>query len=84
MAKEWQSKLVREGFRVELDDSDEKIGKKIRNAAMMKIPWTVVIGKKEAEGGDFVVNVFGQKENLTVAQKDFVEKLKAAAKFPTE
>jgi hypothetical protein len=34
------------------------VGKKIRDAATMKTPWTVVIGGKEAEGGDIQVKVF--------------------------
>ena len=66
-AKELKAKLAEAGLRVELDASDEKVGKKIRAAAMMKVPWTLVIGAKEAEGGDFKVNVFGQEEDIVVA-----------------
>ncbi len=44
-------KLEEAGLRVELDGSDERLGYKIRNATMMKVPYLVVVGGKEAEGG---------------------------------
>lgn len=37
------------GIRVELDDSNESVGKKIRNSELMKVPYVVVVGKKELE-----------------------------------
>jgi threonyl-tRNA synthetase len=74
--------LVEANLRVELDDSDEKVGKKIRASAMMKIPWTIVIGQKEAEGGAFKVNVFGQKEDIMIEQKEFKERALAESRFP--
>ncbi len=81
-AKELQGNLAQAGLRVSVDDSSEKLGKKIRNAAMSKIPWTVVIGAKEAEGGDIKVNVFGQEEDLVIPQADFVAKAADAGKMP--
>jgi threonyl-tRNA synthetase len=81
-AKKLLAELAEAGVRVELDDSDEKVGKKIRNAAMMKIPWTIVIGEKEANGGDFVVNVFGQEEDLMIKAKELAVEAKKAARMP--
>lgn len=75
-------KLRDAGLRVDLDDSDEKVGKKIRNAAMQKIPWTIVIGGKDAEGGDLQVNVFGQEERLVIPQAELVARALEAAKRP--
>ncbi len=69
-------------LRVTVDNSSEKVGKKIRDAAMMKVPWTIVIGQKEVEGGDIKVNVFGQDEDLVVAQGQIVDEAQAAAKMP--
>ncbi|MEX1365468.1 MAG: threonine--tRNA ligase [Nannocystaceae bacterium] len=43
--------LRSEGLRVEVDSSDERLGYKIRNATMYKVPYLVVVGAKEAEGG---------------------------------
>ncbi len=76
------SELKMADVRAEVDVSNEKVGKKIRDAAMMKVPWTIVIGKKEVERGAFTVNVFNQKENLIVEQKDFLLHVKEASKFP--
>lgn len=81
-AKNLKERLVAEDLRVELDVSDEKVGKKVRNAATMKIPWTIVIGAKEVEGGDYKVNVFGQEEDLTIPQNELVEQARAVSKFP--
>lgn len=54
-ANQYGSKLVdifeKEGFRVGIDLSSEKIGKKIRDAESMKIPYMTIIGKKEVEEG---------------------------------
>lgn len=48
-AKEIQSKLQAYGLRVETDDRNEKIGLKIREAQMEKVPYMVIIGDKEVE-----------------------------------
>ena len=39
------------GFRALLDDSNNSVGKKIRNAEVMKVPYSIVVGDKEAESG---------------------------------
>lgn len=82
VAKKVVDELLEADIRAELDDTNEKVGKKIRNAAMMKIPWTIVVGKKEAEGGDFQINVFGQEENLIVPQGELLARAKEASKMP--
>ncbi len=65
-----------------LDDSGEKLGKKIRDAAISKVPWTIVIGEKEANGGDLQVKVFGTEESLTVSQSDLLSKVAEMSKLP--
>ncbi len=50
------AKLSAAGFRVELDESDEKLGKKIRTHKMMKIPYIIVVGDKEIESGEYSIN----------------------------
>jgi threonyl-tRNA synthetase len=70
LVAEWRAA----GLRVGTDFSAEKVGKKIRDAATMKTPWTVVIGGKEAEGGDIQVKVFGSEEALVIPQADFVRR----------
>lgn len=71
-AAELKAKLERVGLRVQLDDSNEKVGKKIRNAAIEKTPWTIVIGEKEVAGEDLQVKVFGTDEVLVVKQSDLI------------
>ncbi len=56
---EYARKIVNElrakGFRVEIDERNEKIGYKIRNAEMQKIPYMIVLGDKEVEAGKLSV-----------------------------
>jgi threonyl-tRNA synthetase len=49
-AEEVKAALRSKGYRVEVDDRDEKLGYKIREAQMQKVPFALVVGKKEAEG----------------------------------
>ncbi|WP_201713967.1 threonine--tRNA ligase [Rossellomorea arthrocnemi] len=48
-AQEVKSQLEREGFRVEIDDRVEKIGLKIREAEMQKVPYMMIVGDKEIQ-----------------------------------
>jgi threonyl-tRNA synthetase len=72
-AKELRAKLDEAGLRVQLDDSPEKVGKKIRNAAIEKVPWTIVIGEKEVAGEDMQVKVFGSEAALSIKQNDLIQ-----------
>ncbi|NQV90300.1 threonine--tRNA ligase [Candidatus Uhrbacteria bacterium] len=81
-ANELEEKLLKVGVRVELDASDEKLGKKIRDAAKNKVPWTIVIGAKEVEGGDFNVKVFGQEEDLSIGAGELIDRVKQTSQFP--
>jgi threonyl-tRNA synthetase len=49
-AREVHALLMARGLRVEVDESSEKLGAKIRDAQLMKVPYTLVIGDKEVEG----------------------------------
>ncbi len=59
-AAEIRDKLASLGFRVELDDRNEKIGYKIREAQLQKIPYVLVVGDREKEDG--TVSVRSRKE----------------------
>jgi threonyl-tRNA synthetase len=52
--------LKTSGFRIKLDSRSEKIGRKIRDAEVSKIPYMVIIGEKEAEAGTLSVRRHGQ------------------------
>ena len=67
--------LEDEKFRVEADYRNEKIGYKIREAQMQKIPYMLVIGDKEAESGTLSVRTrSGEQFNMTV--EEFLEKIR--------
>ena len=54
-AKEVEAKLMAKGIRVELDDSNEKIGYKIRKAQLEKVPYMLVMGAKEVDANAVAV-----------------------------
>jgi len=68
--------LNKEGIRAEADISDNTVGAKIRNAAKMKIPYTLIYGDKEAEGNELSIRVFGSEEDLKINQKDLIRHIK--------
>lgn len=76
-AKQVQEQLKREGFRVELDGRNEKIGYKIREAQMQKIPYMLVVGDKEVSEKAVNVRKYGEQNSETVAFDSFLASLKA-------
>ncbi len=60
------------GLRVELDSSDESLGKRIRNAEMRKIPWTLVLGEKELSTRSVAARNFKTKEQTVVGLDEFL------------
>lgn len=74
-AKEVYSYLRDKGIRVELDDSNEKLGYRMRNSQINKIPYTVVIGDHERDDRTLTCRRFGEKEQTTLPIDDFLSKL---------
>ena len=64
-----KKQLSSQGFRVEVDDRNEKIGRKIRDAQMEKVPYMLVLGDKEAESGQVAVR-HRSEGDLGVMQAD--------------
>ena len=60
------------GVRVELDERNEKIGYKIREAQMQKIPYMLIVGKSEEENNEVSVRLRDTTENQTMALDAFV------------
>ncbi|MGE6628931.1 threonine--tRNA ligase [Bacillus sp. NPDC077027] len=79
-AKKVQERLQLEGLRVELDSRDEKIGYKIREAQMQKIPYMLVVGDQEAENGAVNVRKYGEQASETIDIEAFVKHAVAEAK----
>ena len=72
-AQEVAAALRNAGMRAELDLRNEKIGYKVREHSLQKIPAILCIGKREAEEGTVAVRRFGSKEQTTVRLEDFIE-----------
>ena len=76
-SKEIMQELKKAGVKVAIDDRDEKLGYKIREAANKKIPYTLVIGDKEVENKGVNVRTFGshdQKEESFIEFKENILK----------
>jgi len=74
-AKQVQEQLQNQGFRVELDERDEKIGYKIREAQMQKIPYMLVVGDKEMEENAVNVRKYGEQKSETIPFDSFLQGL---------
>ena len=60
-----------------MDDREEKLGYKIREAQMQKIPYMLVIGDKEVEEGSVNIRRYGSKDSETVSFDEFLTNIKA-------
>jgi threonyl-tRNA synthetase len=69
------SDLRAKGIRVEVDDTVESVGKKIRNAEKQKMPCMIVYGDKEMEGGELTVRWRGQAEQETLPVAALLDKV---------
>lgn len=79
--KEIQEKLQAEGIRVKFDDRNEKVGYKIREAQMQKVPYMLVIGDKEKENKEVTVRSREEADIGTMKLHEFIEKYLAGAKI---
>lgn len=67
-----QDELKSQGVRVHIDDRNEKMGYKIREAQMKKIPYQLVVGDKEVENQEVNVRQYGSKDSKTVEKDEFI------------
>lgn len=80
-AREVYERLASEFLRVELDIRDDKIGAKIRNAQLEKVPYMLVVGAKEAESRAVAVRSREKGDEGAVPLEEFAERLKREADF---
>lgn len=71
-AEKVKAALEERRVRVELSDANEKLGYRLRQAQVNKVPFTLVLGDKEQEGGLVTYRVYGQKEQVTVSLDEFL------------
>ena len=79
-AKELAKQMHRDYVRVEVDDRSEKIGYKIRQAQMEKVPYMLVVGDKEVEEGTVNVRKHGGDELGSVPFEEFFNSIKIEIK----
>ncbi|CCE59358.1 TPA: threonine--tRNA ligase [Staphylococcus argenteus] len=71
-ARQLQDDLKSQGVRVNIDDRNEKMGYKIREAQMQKIPYQIVVGDKEVENNQVNVRRYGSKDQETMEKDEFI------------
>ncbi len=79
-AKKIEADLQAAGLRVEVDLRDEKMGYKIREAQMLKIPYMLVIGDQEQENGQVNVRKYGEQKSEVMPFEDFLTIIKGELK----
>ena len=75
-AKELEQRLRAAGIRVCVDERDEKLGYKIREAQLDKIPYMLIVGEKEEQDGTVSVRVRGEGDQGTMSVEELLERLK--------
>ncbi|WP_421157121.1 threonine--tRNA ligase [Peribacillus simplex] len=70
-----QKELKNQGIRVKIDDRNEKLGYKVREAQMGKIPYMLVLGDKEEKENEVNVRKYGEQEFENVAIETFIKKM---------
>ncbi|MBG3414816.1 threonine--tRNA ligase [Staphylococcus aureus] len=71
-ARQLQDELKSQGVRVSIDDRNEKMGYKIREAQIQKIPYQIVVGDKEVENNQVNVRQYGSQDQETVEKDEFI------------
>lgn len=74
-AKEVIEKLQAAGLRIDIDDREEKLGYKIREAQMQKIPYMLVLGDKELESGSVNVRKYGEQNSESISFDEFLSRI---------
>lgn len=78
-----EREMFAKGIRAEVDDRNEKIGYKIREAQMSKAPYIIVVGDKEMEEGQVAVRKHGERDSVVQAKEvfinDVIEKIQTKA-----
>jgi threonyl-tRNA synthetase len=70
-----KNKMFALGLRVEVDDRNEKVGYKIRESQMQKVPYTLVVGDKEMEVNKASVRKYGEKDSVNMNVDLFIKEV---------
>ena len=75
-AKEIYELLRDNDIRVELDDRNEKLGYRLRESQVKKIPYTLILGDNERDNNQISYRLFGSQETVTLSKDEFIKQLK--------
>ena len=75
-AKEVYELLKQNNFRIKLDDRDEKLGYKMRESVIQKIPYSIILGQKEVDDETISYRKYGTEETITLSKEDFISLIK--------
>ena len=71
-AKQLRAEFEALGIRAEIDNRDEKLGYKMREAQMAKIPYQLVLGDKEVESNSVNARKYGEKDQISYSKDEFI------------
>jgi threonyl-tRNA synthetase len=71
------AELTAAGFRIETNLGNEKIGAKIRQASMQKVPYLLIVGEKEAAAGAVAVRTQAGADQGAIPLADFIARVKS-------
>ncbi len=74
-ASKIKEKLYNDKIRVMMDDREEKLGYKLRESVMKKVPYTLIIGQKEVDEEKISYRKYGSEETVTLSYSEFIDKL---------
>ena len=74
-AEQLKNRLAAKGLRIEVDNRNEKMGYKIREAQTLKIPYQLVIGDNEMADDSVAVRKYGEKQTNTLAINEFIQQM---------
>ena len=72
-ATEIYNMLKNKDYRVELDDREEKLGYKMRESVMKKIPYSIILGQKEVDDNNISYRTYGSEETITLSKQEFMD-----------
>ena len=74
-SKEIYELLIDSDIRCSLDDRDEKLGYKLRETQVKKIPYTIILGQKEVDNKEISFRRFGSEDTTTLSKDEFIKYL---------
>ena len=82
--REFLAELKKQGLRIDLDDRNESMGLKTREAQMAKIPFALVAGDREMQAGQFAVRKYGERESKVMTKEEITQLFRELNSLPDQ